>query len=126
MKNVASKRSVIVASANDGYAEVWASQPSDCRVLDKGHIKYPEVGNLTVKFNEPFMHSINGPGESESLEEWHSAIQHLLHTYRPKQMYVIFGNERPRIQSGFIVDLPDGSNYCGMRTLNKDVLRLFW
>ena len=107
-------------------AEIWASQSSDCKLLHKEHINCDALDDLTLRFDVPLLDDINGSANHETLEQWHSAISHVLDTFQPGQMTIHFGSVRPEIEKDFIINLPDGRVYPALLTQMEDRLYLFW
>ena len=125
MKNPSCDRFILVDEAVGTKAEISASQPSDCKLLHRDHIQCASINVLIVRFDKPFIYKINGPAHPETLEDWQGAIQHLLSTYQPQRMAIIFGNHRPGMQQEFIFDIRDGGTYTGLLARNQDILYLF-
>ena len=107
-------------------AEIWASQSSDCKLLHREHINCDALDDLNLRFDVPLLDDINGSANQETLEEWHSAIRHVLETFQPRQMTVHFGSVRPEIEKYFIISLPDGRVYSALLTQKEDCLHMFW
>ena len=125
VKNPSNGRSILVYEAVGTRAVVYATQPSDCKLLHRDHIQCASIEHLSVSFNRPFMHNINGPAPPETLEDWQGAIQHLLSTYQPRGVSMYFGDVRPGMQQEFTLDVKDGETYRGLLGRNKDILHLF-
>ena len=124
MKDVESNRSILVTKAHGTEAIICASQPSDCKLLQRDHIQCASIDDLTLRFNADFMYDVNGVPYDETLEEWHDAISHLLHTYKPLQVSIYFGHHEPKMGNVYTVELPDASTYSGRLTTKRDAISL--
>ena len=125
MKSPSKDRYILVCKAVDTRVEIWASQPSDCHLLQRDHVQCASVNDLMVRFANPSMHDINGPAHPETLEDWQSAIQHLLSTYQPHRVNMSFGDLRPSMQQEFSLNVTEGETYTGLMARNQDMLFLF-
>ena len=110
--------------AVDTQAVIWASQPSDCKLLHRDNIQCASIDNLIVRFDRPFMYDINGPAHLETLEDWLGAIQHLLSTYQPYHASISFGDHTPGMQREFTLNVRDGGTYTGLLTRDQECLFL--
>ena len=106
--------------------EIWASQPSDCRVPDKELVNCNVSSLLTVNLVIDLMYAINGPAVEETAEEWRLTIHHLLHTHQPRELHILFREPVPHLKEGFTEELPDGRTYTGILTKTQTLLRVFW
>ena len=125
MKSPSKDRYILVCKAVDTGAEILASQPSDCHLLQRDHVQCTTVDDLTVRFDNPSMHDINGPAHPETLEDWPCAIQHLLSTYQPQRVYMFLGDLRPGMQREFSLNVTEGEAYTCLMARNHDILYLF-
>ena len=125
MKSLSKDRYILVGKAVDTKAEILASQPSDCYLLQRDHVQCGTVDDLTVMFDTPLMHNINGRAHPETLEDWQGAIQHLLSTYQPQRVYMFLGDLRPGMQREFSLNVTEGEAYTGLMARNHDILFLF-
>ena len=114
MKDLGSNRYIIVYSASDTHSVIWASQPSDCKMLTREHIHCNTVSNMTLSFDATFMDIVNGPASHETLEKWHDAFHHILQTYRPKALHIMFGSITPDIQRDLTIETQDAGTYSGL------------
>ena len=118
-------RFILVNEAVGTKAEISTSQPSDCKLLHRDHIQCASIAYLIVRFDETIMDTINGPAHPETSEDWQGATQHLLCTYQPQRVLMVFGDLRPGMQKEFTVDVRDGRTYIGLLSRNQDILYLF-
>ena len=125
MKDPGSNRYIIIYSASETHSVIWASQPSDCKLLTREHVCCHNVSNVTLSFETSFMDALNGPASHETLEKWHDAIHHVLQTYRPKALHIMFGSITPNIQRELTIRIPDAGNYSGLM-IRDNLLVFFW
>ena len=111
--------------AVDTKAQICASQPSDCLLLQRDHIQCASISDLIVGFNATYLYPINGPAHPETLEDWQGAIQHLLSTYQPRYVKMFFGDHRPGMQREFTLNVRDDVSYTGLLGRNQSTLYLF-
>ena len=124
MKDQNSGRLIVVKRAIGTEAEIWASQPSDCKLLAREHVQCATIDILTVSFGSRFMYGINGPSHPETQDEWHDAVRHLLHTYLPNRLDIHFGSMTAEMATDVDLTLPGGRTYTGVMSESEDFLSI--
>ena len=113
LKDPDSSRSVFITRVQYNEPVIQVSQPSDCLLLQRNHVRCKHVNSLTVLFGYDFINHINGPPELQSPDTWKEALHHLLDTYRPTYFNLHARESHTGFENGHKVDLANGTSYSG-------------
>ena len=87
------------------------TSPSDCLKLQRSHVKFNQIKDLTVYFGTGLCNSVNGPAHQEPSETWTTALHHILNTFTPDVCFLHTDHYKNGHDDYFTGSLSDGLSY---------------
>ena len=117
-------RRAFILKADNGFATIAVSQPSDCMAVQEDDVVCSEINEIGVWFGSNFTSQINGPPQPEPPEVWQAALDHLLNTYQPQYCILYTEGIDTGLGEEVMVIIQTQDCYRGFWDNTKDALTL--